>query len=304
MVGDESTGTGFSENQVGGAGKHQFTLMTMMIWLTIIAVSLVPIAIWQLEGILPALLIGISLTLVYKRATQLLIAFWLMVVILGVLVPAYPDRRPARRISCLNNLRQIQLAILNYHDAHGHFPPAYTVDANGKPLHSWRTLILPYIEEYARYDQIDFSKPWNDPVNARLASPIPSVYRCPSDKQLKSGDVTTSYVAVIGAATMWRSGGKPVSISDITDGISNTICVVESNANRINWMSPNDILYSQLIAQIQKGNCDLLSSQHPGGAQVSLADGSCRYVSRTVPEDMISAALTINGGEIVDLELP
>ena len=55
----------------------------------------------------------------------------------------------------------------NYEQAYNALPPAYTVDANGRPLHSWRTLILPYLEQESLYQTIDLSKPWNDPANAR-----------------------------------------------------------------------------------------------------------------------------------------
>src|SRR5262245_21426383 len=74
-------------------------------------------------------------------------------------------REAARRMQCNNHLRQIAIALQNYHDAYQCLPPAYTVDAAGKPLHSWRTLILPFMEGKAVYDKIDLSKPWDDPVN-------------------------------------------------------------------------------------------------------------------------------------------
>ena len=83
----------------------------------------------------------------------------------GLLLPAVQAaREAARRMSCSNNIKQIGLAMQNYHTAYGTLPPAYTVDAQGRPLHSWRTLILPFIEQQALYGEIDLSKPWNDPV--------------------------------------------------------------------------------------------------------------------------------------------
>jgi len=76
-------------------------------------------------------------------------------------------REPARRSQCKNNLKQIGLALHNYVDHHGVLPPAYTVDANGKRLHSWRTLILPYLDQAELFNRIDLSKPWDDPVNEK-----------------------------------------------------------------------------------------------------------------------------------------
>src|SRR5687767_15769954 len=74
-------------------------------------------------------------------------------------------REAARRMQCGNHLKQIAIALHNYHDVYHCLPPAYTVDAAGKPLHSWRTLILPFSEQKALYDQIDLTKPWDDPAN-------------------------------------------------------------------------------------------------------------------------------------------
>ena len=77
-------------------------------------------------------------------------------------------REAARRSSCSNNLKQIGIALQNYADTYGSLPPAYSVDANGNRLHSWRTLILPFLEANPLYSTIDLSKPWDDPANEAL----------------------------------------------------------------------------------------------------------------------------------------
>ena len=78
--------------------------------------------------------------------------------VIALMLPAQRRaREPARRSQCKNNLKQIGLALHNYHETYGAFPPAYTVDADGKRLHSWRTLILPYLDQAPLYDKIDFS---------------------------------------------------------------------------------------------------------------------------------------------------
>ena len=94
-----------------------------------------------------------------------------------LLIPAVSSaREAARRMQCSNNLKQIALALHNYHSAYGTLPPAYTIDVDGNRLHSWRTLILPYMEQDALYQQIDFSKPWDDPANAFLAKMDLSIF--------------------------------------------------------------------------------------------------------------------------------
>lgn len=78
-------------------------------------------------------------------------------------------------------LENIALALHNYAAKnHGVLPPTYTVDSAGKPLHSWRTLILPYIDYQDLYKKIDLSKSWNDPANAEVFKAHVKVYHCPS----------------------------------------------------------------------------------------------------------------------------
>ena len=80
---------------------------------------------------------------------------------------------------CTNNLKHIGLALLNYNDIFGCFPPAYTTDANGKPMHSWRVLILPFIEQQTLYKRYRFDEPWDGPNNSLLAKEMPSVFPLP-----------------------------------------------------------------------------------------------------------------------------
>ena len=84
------------------------------------------------------------------RLVELLVVIGVIVILIGLLLPTVrAAHEPARRSQCCNNLKQIALALHNYADEHGEFPPAYTVDEQGQPLHSWRTLILPYLEQKA-----------------------------------------------------------------------------------------------------------------------------------------------------------
>jgi prepilin-type N-terminal cleavage/methylation domain-containing protein len=83
---------------------------------------------------------------------ELLVVLAIIALLIALLLPATRSARgAAHRAQCVNNLRQIILALRNYELTHKAFPPAYTVDADGRPLHSWRTLILPYIEQEALY---------------------------------------------------------------------------------------------------------------------------------------------------------
>lgn len=113
-----------------------------------------------------------------------LVCVAIVAVPLGLLLPATrpAGREPTRRMTCSSNLRQVSLALLFYAQSHHEFPLAYTVDENGKRSHSWRALILPYIEQNDLYLKIDFANPWDDPANAAVRKKSVSVFACQSGK--------------------------------------------------------------------------------------------------------------------------
>jgi prepilin-type processing-associated H-X9-DG protein len=166
-----------------------------------------------------------------------------LLVLLVVVALLLPARRGARsgayRMSCRNQLKQIGLALEQYHKEHGTYPPAYTVDANGRPLHSWRTLLLPYLEEEMLYKTIDLTKPWDDPVNERAMKTVVNAYECPSHS-FDSEKCQTTYLAIISPQSILR-GGKSATKQAITDGLDKTVIVIEVPEDKaVPWMSPQD----------------------------------------------------------------
>ncbi len=181
------------------------------------------------------------------------------------------SREAPHRSRCRNHLKQIGLALHNYHDQYGTFPPPFTVDANGKRLHSWRTLILPYLDSSKLYSRIDLTKPWNDPVNAEAAKATPPDYHCPG----MAGDATrTSYLAVVSPEGAFQPG-KSTAIKDIADGSSQTLLVLETTASRcVHWMEPTDLDETGLQALATEA-----STTHARGMHGLTADGSVRFFS-------------------------
>ena len=86
-----------------------------------------------------------------------------------------------RRDCCTRNLAQIAVALANYREDYGRYPPACVNDKDGRPMYSWRILILPYLGCKDLYDQFDFRQPWNGSKNAALAEQTPAVFSCPDD---------------------------------------------------------------------------------------------------------------------------
>ena len=215
-------------------------------------------------------------------------------VLIALLLPAVQQaREAARRTQCKNNLKMIGIALHSYHDAYGSFPPAYIADADGRPLHSWRVLILPFLDEAALYNQYDFSEPWDAPNNSRLLSQIPQVYSCPSHTIQHSG--MTAYSAVWGANAAFP-GAAPIRTRDITDGTSNTLMVGEASQANIPWLKPDDVNVDKTP---NLGNPSGFSSDHVGGVQFLLADGSVRFISLNVAQQTVDALFSRDGRELI-----
>jgi len=202
--------------------------------------------------------------------------------------PVGRGREAARRSQCKNNLKQIALALHNYHDKYSAFPPAYTVDADGKPLHSWRTLILPYLEETPLYNSIDLTRPWDDPVNEQALKTKVAVYACPSTRDA----FRTVYLANASQSGCFRPGMSR-KISEITDGMSNTILILEVPEKlAVPWMSPQDADEALFMAITADSGL-----QHMGGVHAALSDGAIRFISANLPIATRRALLTIEAGE-------
>ena len=195
----------------------------------------------------------------------------------------------ARRTQCKNNLKQIALALHNYESIYHALPPAYTVDAAGKPLHSWRTLILPFVEQQDLYKTIDLTKPWDDPANAEALKIVPQVYRCPS-ATLPPG--FTNYLGIVGTNACFHPTA-PRAFSEMTDGTGNTLMVFEvAQEHAVHWMAPQDA--SEEMA-MNFGNDGKLT--HTGGTQAAFADGHVQFLSENLNTEIRRALISIAGNE-------
>lgn len=208
--------------------------------------------------------------------------------------PRYAPRA-ARRMQCSNHLKQIGLGLQNYHDAYGSFPPAFVADKKGTPMHSWRVLILPFMEHKPLYDKYRFDEPWNGPHNSKLHGEVIEVFCCPSRPKQQAA-TEASYVAVIGPQTAWP-GTMATKFSDFTDGTSNTIIVVEVASSGIHWMEPRDLHVVQMPMAVNAPRGQGISSAHPNVALAVFADGHTAALTKNTPSDILRALLTIAGGE-------
>jgi len=214
-----------------------------------------------------------------------------------LMLPAIQTAREAARGQlCQNNLRQIGSALRQYHADMGCFPPAYLADASGQPMHSWRVLILPYLDRKDLYDSYDFNEPWNGPKNILLAPLVPPVFACPSDPDTIDGH--TSYVAAVGPHRMFP-GAQPRKESEITDGTSNTIAVIEHSASKINWLEPRDGPPGTPASSGAAASSGAPASNHPHQSHALFIDGSVHSLPDHLERHQLDALMTVDGGETV-----
>ena len=209
-----------------------------------------------------------------------------------------PPAEDAEIDSCSERLREIALAFHTHHDAHNSFPPLYTVDKNGKPLHSWRVHILPYLEQPALYKQIRLNEPWDSKHNSQFHSRVPYVYQCPSHKDLH-GTANCTYSVITSNKTAFSPGvptGK--NFNAISDGTSNTIAVVEVK-KPFCWMDPTADLTFEEFCKGVNGAEGSAGSFHSDGINVAFFDGSVHFLRNSADAKTLSALATIGGGESI-----
>jgi prepilin-type N-terminal cleavage/methylation domain-containing protein/prepilin-type processing-associated H-X9-DG protein len=190
---------------------------------------------------------------------ELLVVIAIIAILISLLLPAVQKvREAAARVQCENNLKQLGLALHNYHDVYKHFPPGYydwNSDPNSDvaldqgPGWGWAAYLLPQLEQPNLYRQINFNRSISDPANAAARTTFLPVFACPSDPLAPrtftvfdgSGNPLCevawgSYTACNGNGGVSDNAGNndgsflrdsQFRIASITDGLSNTIFVGE-----------------------------------------------------------------------------
>ncbi|MHB8971546.1 MAG: DUF1559 family PulG-like putative transporter [Pirellulaceae bacterium] len=229
-------------------------------------------------------------------------------VLVALLLPAVQGaREAARRSQSMNNLKQIALALHNYHDTFTAFPPAYSADKDGKPLLSWRVFILPYIEQTPLYQEFNLDEPWDSDHNKKLIARMPQIFRSPNsgaepEKTVYLGNAGEDGVFVPPTGGAIKSGGTPqmplgLSFAKISDGTSNTIMTVEANDGAaVIWTKPDDFVPAA------DNPLQGLTGMRPGGFLAGLCDGSVRFIAATIDKSTLKALFTCSGGEVVEFD--
>jgi prepilin-type processing-associated H-X9-DG protein len=227
---------------------------------------------------------------------------------------ALSPREAAARSQSINHLKQMGLALHNYHATFNQFPPAVIYGPDGKPWHSWRVLILPYLEQMEAYNAYDFNQPWDSPKNKKLLEKTPEVYRDPINGEAK--DPYTHYAALVGPNAIFRPDGPKqsgqvklgvggTSLRDVTDGTSNTVVVTTVDPTRkIPWTKPEDIDVGPKFMGFGKpgGIAASYTFQGASGGKCApflFADGSVRVIGTSITPKLLQGLFTRAGAEIL-----
>lgn len=263
---------------------------------------------------------------------EFLVVIAVIAILIGMMVPA--TRRvsgAATRSRCMNNLKQLMLALHTYADSagkpaalpsEGHpdqpagplFPPACLGPGTVPDERlSWMVPLLPYLEQEPLFKRFDVEKGYAG--NLAAAQTRVGTFLCPASPEAWAADATTHYVATagIGRDAAARPAGaagngfmgydRPTSPAMIKDGTSNTIALMETRSGLGPWARGG----ASNVRGFDPADVPLCGDGrpfggHPGGMSVAMADGSVRFVRSSIEPEKLAAAITIAGGEPVALD--
>ena len=236
-------------------------------------------------------------------------------ILIAILLPAvHQSRQSARRIGCSNNLRQVGLGLQSYHASFDEFPVGCDqwrgIDSTSKQL-AWSAYLLPFIEQSSLFESINFDLPFDSPANAIAAATQIPVFRCPSSLRIESPDERfgfSDYGGIYGERISGpNSPAKGVMLidvaigeMDILDGLSNTLIVGEdARSDDGFWISGRNIFDQAFAINAGPSFENDIRSEHLGGANVCRCDGSVDFFSDAMDLELLAAACTRSGGELV-----
>jgi len=276
---------------------------------------------------------------------ELLVVIAIIGILVALLLPAIQAaREAARRSECSNKIKQIAVALHNYHDTHGGLPMGAANLTEGL---SWHVAVLPFMEQDSVYQEFNSGVRHDQAPNAAMRTLEMKAFLCPSGTEVRADD-NASYFTMHYYGSMGPTGINPDTgtayrentagthggwgqqgiftwnasrkFRDVLDGTSNTIGIGEiswtdrnGNATRYrvwtrggqsgslmapckNFHHPINADYTALFNDMSMG------SNHPGGAQFGLVDGSVRFVSDAIDFNAYLAAASMDGGEVLGLD--
>jgi hypothetical protein len=205
--------------------------------------------------------------------------------------PAAAERAATapQRLQAQQCMKQILLAMHNYHDANEQFPRDIT-DKDGKPLLSWRVAILPFIEEEKLFKQFKFDEPWDSDHNKKLLDKMPAVYRLSTQGK----DETKTYFQGFSGPGAMFEPGKKISVASIRDGTSNTVAVVAAGPPA-EWTKPADLPYHPKLPLVK------FEGPFSNVLLAATSDGAVHSLKRDLDEKTLRLLIERDDGQPIDL---
>lgn len=231
----------------------------------------------------------------YIVATACIATLFLAVSLSIVLSWPYLQKRAmiAAQNRDLDNMKQIVEALNSYAARHGTYPPPVVVDANGKPLYSWRVLILPFLGYEDLYKEFQLDQAHDHPANVSLLAKMPKEFASPNtDAQ---AGLQTNYVLLTGPGTLFPPKG-PLAPQNNDDP---TLLLIETREGLGNWMEPGDIDITRGVRPGSRPMQDVGGIHKDAFMSVS-TKGEPLRIPNSVPANVLDSLISPNGNENVD----
>lgn len=259
---------------------------------------------------------------------ELIVVMAVIGMLVALLLPAIQAaRETARRTACANNMRQMGLGLLAFHNANQHFPPGITdwvtaTNPNGRQL-AWSIFLLPFVEEQSAWRQFNLNLSFADSANLPATSQIVPIYLCPSTSRYQSNRIGAmsgpptvpqqDWMACIDYGGMfgwdgaggypWANGtmiyNQPIALSQLAGGASHVILVAEDTGRDCThygrWADGMNIFDQTGPINVQQWG--EMWSDHPGGVNVVLCDASVHFAADTIDPASLAALCTRDGGD-------
>lgn len=193
-----------------------------------------------------------------------------------------------------NNMRSVAVALFNYETVNGRLP-ADIIDDNGMPLLSWRVRLLPDIGQQELYDRFRLNEVWDSPHNLELSKELVEEY---TDRHLpvvdrRKAPMTTAFVAVRGAGTVW-DGGKP-RLETIPKG-DFCILLAEMIGSGIVWTEPRDLDVRTMMFRLNAEGFLGIRGAYPEGANVAFTNEYVRFLdAKQTDEECLRDLVFVRG---------